>query len=155
MADYFENCLKLMDHSKAKTVSNWFLGDFSRLLNATNTEIENTKITPEHLAEMLSLVGKGTISGPATKAVFEEMFYSGKRASAIVAEKKLSQISDAAEIREVVKKVITNNTKAVSDYKAGKQQALTFITGQVMRATRGRANPSVARGILIQELGGK
>jgi aspartyl-tRNA(Asn)/glutamyl-tRNA(Gln) amidotransferase subunit B len=155
MADYFENCLKLMDHSKAKTVSNWFLGDFSRLLNATNTEIENTKITPEHLAEMLSLVGKGTISGPATKAVFEEMFYSGKRASAIVAEKKLSQISDAAEIREVVKKVITNNTKAVSDYKAGKQQALTFITGQVMRATRGRANPSLTRGILIEELGGK
>ena len=155
MADYFENCLKLMGHSKAKLVSNWLLGDFSRLLNATNTEIETTKITPEHLAEMFSLVDKATISGPTAKAVFEEMFYSGKRASAVVAEKKLSQISDAAEIREVVKKVIASNTKAVSDYKAGKQQALTFITGQVMRATRGRANPSLAREILIQELGGK
>ena len=155
MADYFENCLKLMDHNKAKLVSNWFLGDFSRLLNATNTEIENTKIAPEHLAEMLRLVDKGTISGATAKAVFEEMFYSGKRASAIVAEKKLSQISDAAEIREVVKKVIANNAKAVSDYKAGKQQALTFITGQVMRATRGRANPSLTREILIEELGGK
>ncbi|MFB0556716.1 MAG: Asp-tRNA(Asn)/Glu-tRNA(Gln) amidotransferase GatCAB subunit B, partial [Dehalococcoidia bacterium] len=63
--------------------------------------------------------------------------------------------SDAAEIREAVKKVIANNAKAVSDYKAGKQQALTFITGQVMRATRGRANPSLAREILIEELGGK
>ncbi len=155
MADYFENCLKLMDHNKTKLVSNWFLGDFSRLLNATNTEIENTKIAPEHLAEMLRLVDKGTISGPTAKAVFEEMFYSGKRASAIVAEKKLSQISDAAEIREAVKKVIANNTKAVSDYKAGKQQALTFITGQVMKATRGRANPSLTREILIEELGGK
>ncbi len=155
MADYFESCLKLMDHNKTKLVSNWLLGDFSRLLNATNTEIENTKIAPEHLAEMLSLVDKGTISGATAKAVFEEMFYSGKRASAIVAEKKLSQISDAAEIREVVKKVIANNTKAVSDYKAGKQQALTFITGQVMRATRGRANPSLTREILIEELGGK
>ena len=154
-ADYFENCLKLMDHNKAKLVSNWFLGDFSRLLNATNTEIENTKIAPEHLAEMLRLVDKGTISGPTAKAVFEEMFYSGKRASAIVAEKKLSQISDAAEIREAVKKVIANNAKAVSDYKAGKQQALTFITGQVMRATRGRANPSLTREMLIEELGGK
>ena len=155
MADYFENCLKLTHHSKAKLVSNWLLGDFSRLLNATNIEIEKAKITPEHLAEMLSLVDKGTISGPTAKAVFEEMFYSGKRASAIVVEKKLSQISDAAEIREAVKKVITNNTKAVSDYKAGKQQALTFITGQVMRATRGRANPSLTREILIEELGGK
>ena len=155
MADYFENCLKLTHHSKAKLVSNWLLGDFSRLLNATNTEIEKAKIAPEHLAEMLSLVDKGTISGPTAKAVFEEMFYSGKRASAIVVEKKLSQISDAAEIREAVKKVITNNTKAVSDYKAGKQQALTFITGQVMRATRGRANPSLTREILIEELGGK
>ena len=155
MADYFESCLKLMDHNKTKLVSNWLLGDFSRLLNATNTEIENTKITPEHLAEMLSLVDKGTISGPTAKAVFEEMFYSGKRASAIVAGKKLSQISDAAEIREAVKKVIANNAKAVSDYKAGKQQALTFITGQVMRATRGRANPSLTREILIEELGGK
>jgi len=155
MADYFENCLKLMDHNKTKLVSNWLLGDFSRLLNATNTEIEKAKITPEHLAEMLSLADKGTISGPTAKAVFEEMFYSGKRASAIVAGKKLSQISDAAEIREVVKKVIANNTKAVSDYKAGKQQALTFITGQVMRATRGRANPSLTREILIEELGGK
>ncbi len=155
MAEYFENCLKLMDHNKAKLVSNWFLGDFSRLLNATNTEIGKAKITPEHLAEMLNLVDKGTISGATAKAVFEEMFYSGKRASAIVAEKKLSQISDAAEIREVVKKVIANNAKAVSDYKAGKQQALTFITGQVMRATRGRANPSLTREILIEELGGK
>jgi aspartyl/glutamyl-tRNA(Asn/Gln) amidotransferase subunit B (EC 6.3.5.-) len=152
MADYFENCLKLMGSSKAKVVSNWLLGDFSRLLNATNTEVENVKISPEYLIEMLSLVDNGTISGPAAKAVFEEMFKSGKRASHIVAEKGLSQISDATEIREVVKQVTADNTKAVSDYNAGKQQALAFITGQVIKATRGRANPAVVREILIQEL---
>jgi len=155
LADYFEDCLKLMDLSKAKMVSNWLLGDFSRLLNATNTEIENAKISPEHLAEMLNLVDNGIISGPATKEAFEEMFRSGKRASDIVAEKKLSQISNAAEIREVVKQVIADNAKAVADYNKGKQQALTFLTGQVMKATRGRANPALVREILVRELGGK
>jgi len=155
MADYFENCVKLMDSSKAKAVSNWLLGDFSRLLNATNTEIENVKISPKHLAEMLDLVDNGTISGPAAKIVLEEMFRTGQRASEIIAEKKLSQISDVGEIREVVKQVIANNSGAVADYASGKQQALTFIIGQVMKATRGRANPGVVREIIIQELGGK
>jgi len=155
MADYFENCVKLMNPGKAKIVSNWLLGDFSRLLHTTNTEIENVKISPKHLAEMLGLVDNGTISGPAAKAVFEEMFRSGKGASEIITEKKLSQISDAGEIREVVKQVLANNTGAVADYTFGKQQALTFIIGQVMKATRGRANPGVVREITIQELGGK
>jgi aspartyl-tRNA(Asn)/glutamyl-tRNA(Gln) amidotransferase subunit B len=155
MADYFESCVKLMDPGKAKIVSNWLSGDFSRLLNATNTEIENVKISPKHLAEMLGLVDNGTISGPAAKAVFEEMFHSGKGASEIVTEKKLSQISDTGEIKEMVKQVIANNTGAVADYSSGKQQALTFIIGQVMKATRGRANPGVVREIIVQELGGK
>jgi len=155
MANYFENCIKLMDPGKAKTVSNWLLGDFSRLLNATNTGIENVKISPKHLAEMLGLVDNGTISGPAAKAVFEEMFRSGKGASEIITEKRLSQISDADEIREVVKQVMANNTEAIADYNSGKQQALTFIIGQVMKSTRGRANPAVVREIIIEELGGK
>ena len=154
MADYFESCVKSTGSGKTKTVSNWLLGDFSRLLNATNTEIESAKISPENLVEMLSLIDKGTVSGPATKAVFEEMFHSGKSASAIVTERGLAQISDTIEIREVIKQVIANNAKAVSDYKAGKQQALVFITGQVMKATRGRANPSLTKEILTQELEG-
>ena len=155
MADYFENCVKLVDHGKAKTVSNWLLGDFSRLLNATNTDIENVRISPKHLAEMLGLIDNSTISGPTAKAVLEEMFRSGKKAGEIITEKKLSQISDASEIREMVKQVIANNTGAVADYTSGKQQALTFIIGQVMKATRGRANPGVVREIIIHELGGK
>ena len=155
MADYFENCMKLIDHGKAKTVSNWLLGDFSRLLNATNTEVENARMNPEHLCGMLSLVENGTISGPAAKAVFDEMFHSGKNAREIVAEKELGQISDADEIREVVKQVMASNSDAVADYGSGKQQALTFIIGQVMKATRGRANPGVVKEIILQELGGK
>jgi len=155
MADYFENCVKLMDSGRTKMVSNWLLGDFSRLLNATNSEIENAKIKPQHLVEMLNLVDNGAISGPAAKAAFEEMFYSGKRASDVVMEKKLSQIGDATEIRNVVRQAISENAKAVTDYKAGKEQALTFITGQVMKITKGRANPTMVTEILLQELGGK
>jgi aspartyl-tRNA(Asn)/glutamyl-tRNA(Gln) amidotransferase subunit B len=155
LADYFENCVKLMSPGKAKMISNWLLGDFSRLLNATNTGIENVKISPKRLAEMLGLVDNGTISGPAAKAVLEEMFRSGKGASEIITERKLGQISDTGEIREVVKQVLANNTGAVVDYASGKQQALTFIIGQVMKVTRGRANPGMVREIIIQELGGK
>ena len=152
MATYFENCVNLIDSSKAKTVSNWLLGDFSRLINATNTEIENIKISPKQLAEMLGLIDDGVISGPSTKAVFEDMFHSGKRASQIVDEKKLSQISDTAEIKGIVKQVIAGNAEAVSDYNSGKEQALMFIVGQVMKATKGRANPGVVKEIIIEEL---
>ena len=155
MADYFEDCAKLAGPGKAKTVSNWLLGDFSRLLNATNTGIENARISPEHLADLLVLVDNGAISGPTAKAVLEDMFQTGKVAGEIVSEKKLGQISDTGEIREVIKQVMADNAAAVADYAAGKQQALTFIVGQVMKATRGRANPGVVREIIVQELGGK
>jgi aspartyl-tRNA(Asn)/glutamyl-tRNA(Gln) amidotransferase subunit B len=155
MADYFEDCVKLAGPDKAKMVSNWLLGDFSRLLNATNTGIENARISPKHLADMLVLADNGTISGPTAKAVLEEMFQTGKGASDIIGEKKLSQISDASEIREVARKVMAENAGAVADYASGKQQALTFLIGQVMKVTRGRANPGVVKQIIMQELGGK
>jgi aspartyl-tRNA(Asn)/glutamyl-tRNA(Gln) amidotransferase subunit B len=155
MADYFEDCVKQVAPGKAKTVSNWLLGDFSRLLNSTNTDIEDVRISPKHLADMIVLVDNGAISGPTAKAVLEEMFQTGREASEIVAEKRLGQISDAGEIREAVRQVMANNPAAVADYASGKQQALTFIVGQVMKATRGRANPGMVREIIAQELGGK
>jgi len=155
MADYFENCVKLMDSGRTKIASNWLSGDFSRLLNATNTEIENVKISPKHLTEMLDLVDNGTISRPTAKMVLEDMFHTGKRASEIITEKRLSQISDADEIREAVKQVMVKNSEAVADYSSGKQRALTFMIGQVMRASKGRTNPGMVREITIQELGGK
>jgi len=155
MADYFEDCVELVGPGKAKMASNWLLGDFSRLLNVTSTEIENAKMSPKHLADMLVLMDAGTISGPTAKAVLEEMFQTGKGASAIIEEKKLSQISDAGELGQVVKQVIADNAGAVADYDSGKQQALMFLVGQVMKATRGRANPGAVKEIIKQELGGK
>jgi aspartyl-tRNA(Asn)/glutamyl-tRNA(Gln) amidotransferase subunit B len=162
MARFFEECVKLLSGSfqgdvfkqKVKTVSNWLLGDFSRMLNATNIVVENVKIKPEHLVEFIDLIDKGTVSGPAAKAVFEDMFNSGKQAQDIVNEKGLSQISDTDEIEKVVIEVIAGNEKAVSDFNAGKQQSLAFLVGQVMKATKGRANPAVVKEMLLDRLGG-
>ena len=155
LADYFEDSLKLAGSDKAKTVSNWLLGDFSRLLNLTGTDIENTRVSPAHLVEMLELIDKGAISGPATKTIFEEMFHSGKHANCVVEDRGLGQISDEYELRTVVSKVMESNAKSVDDFKNGKQQALMFIMGQVMKATRGRANPARVKVILMEELGEK
>ncbi|MFC1905670.1 Asp-tRNA(Asn)/Glu-tRNA(Gln) amidotransferase subunit GatB [Chloroflexota bacterium] len=162
MAAYFEECVKILtidsngteSQRKTKLVSNWLLGDVSRMLNAVNTKIEDIKATPELLAEMLDLIEKGTISGSSAKAVFEDMFTTGKSARSIVAEKGLSQISDDAEIESIIEQIITSNTQAVADFQAGKQQSFTFLVGQVMKATKGRANPSLANKILMEKLGG-
>ena len=115
MAHYFEQCVNLFSGSlkgdafkqKVKTISNWLLSDFSRMLNATNIVVENVKIKPEHLVEFIDLLDKGTVSGPAAKTVFEEMFNRGKRAQDIVAEKGLSQISDIDEIEKVNRNIYT------------------------------------------------
>jgi aspartyl-tRNA(Asn)/glutamyl-tRNA(Gln) amidotransferase subunit B len=161
MAEYFEDCVKLMGAKngdlprKAKMVSNWLLGDFSRMLNATNSSIENTRVSPKHLAEMLQLTDKGVLGGPAAKAVFEEMFNSGKKAADIVKEKGLSQISSSDELEKIAAEVIAGNAQAVSDYGAGKEQALAFLIGQMMKATKGRANPATAKEVLLHKLGGK
>jgi len=153
MADYFEKCIGLTGPHRAKVLSNWLLGDFSRLLNSTNTSIQDSKISPESLLELLDLTDRGAISGPAAKMVFQEMFSTGKRASHVVAERDLEQLGDITELTTIVKQVLSQNAKAVSDYRAGKEQSLTFLTGQVMKATRGRANPSLAKDVLMQELG--
>jgi aspartyl-tRNA(Asn)/glutamyl-tRNA(Gln) amidotransferase subunit B len=156
MADFFEHCLGLIEEPKlkkmAKAVSNWMSGDFTRLLHATDTDIGDSRVTPEHLVAMLDLIDNGTLSGAAAKAVFEEMFNTGKQATEIIAEKGLTQISDAQEIDGIVSRVIATNTQAVSDFKKGKEQALTFLVGQVMRETKGRANPSLVNKLLKERL---
>jgi len=159
MAAYFDECLALVSSSKdigkkAKTIGNWMLGDFTRLLNSANRQIGDSHVKPGHLVEMLELVEKGTLSGPLAKAVFEEMFETGKPAIAIVAEKGLVQISDSAELGIIIDKVIADNEKAVTDYRAGKEASLTFLIGQVMKASKGKANPAVVRPIIVDKLGG-
>jgi len=153
MANYFEACLKTKEYQKlaqgegAKEVSNWILGEVSRIINANNSDINEfgARVSPEQLCQLLDLIQKGSISGTSAKLVFEEMFNTGRDAADIITQRGLSQISDTQVVREVVSQVIQANTQAVADYRAGKTQSLTFLVGQVMKATRGRANPRRAR----------
>jgi aspartyl-tRNA(Asn)/glutamyl-tRNA(Gln) amidotransferase subunit B len=158
-ADYFEACLALAKeeeravlHGRARMVANWMLGDFARLLNATETDIAEARVRPEQLYDMIRLVEDGTITGTAAKAVFEEMFATGKGPRQVVEERGLTQISAADEITAVVEKVLAENPKAVADYRSGKQEAVKFLVGQVMRETRGRANAGVVQELLRESL---
>lgn len=150
MAGFFEACVA--EYPDAKTVSNWVMGDLSRLLNANNMEITDCKVKPGQLAEMLKLLDKGTISGKIAKTVFEEMFETGKNPGTIVEEKGLVQISDESAIEGIIDEAIANNPKSVEDYKAGKKKAIGFLVGQVMKATKGKANPQVVNKLLKEKL---
>ena len=158
MSDYFEQCIKtgkpesMLLINRAKMVSNWLLGDFSRLLNATNTNISAARVSPARLCELLDLVSKGSISGPAAKQVWEEMFGTGKSAGEIVEKKGLTQLSNADELGEAIDRILKDNPQAVADFRSGKETALKFLVGQLMRATKGRANPQVANQLLKKRL---
>lgn len=157
VAEYFESCLKLGDASaaRAKAVANWMLGEFSRLMNASNTDITYGKIAPAELCHLIDLVQKGNISGTSAKLVFEEMFKSSRQADEIVKAQGLAQISDYSEIEPAIAEIIAANPQPVADYKAGKIQAIKFLVGQVMRATKGRANANTAQELLIKKIEGK
>jgi aspartyl-tRNA(Asn)/glutamyl-tRNA(Gln) amidotransferase subunit B len=157
MADYFEACLKTgkpegLPLNRAKMASNWLLGEFNRLLNATNTEISQTKVSPEKFTQFLDKIDKGVVSGPAAKQVWEEMFNTGKSASEVIEQTGLSQITNHDEIAAATTKVIKDNPQAVADYKAGKETALKFLVGQSMKATAGRANPKIVNQELKKKL---
>jgi len=157
VADYFESCLQVQGRgtpeSRAKTVTNWILGDFARLLNANDMEINESRVAPASLVELLDLVDEGQLSGPAAKKVFEEMFQTGRGAREIATEKGLTQMSDSSAVVEIVRQVLADNPQAVADFKAGKEQAVKFLVGQVMRASRGRANPQMVTEAIKEELG--
>ena len=160
MADYFEDCLKTEKFGKlpvgkgAKEVSNWLLGPASGIMNASNIDIADfrKKVSPEQLTGLLVLDSEGVISTATAKSVLEEMFKTGKDAAGIIAQRGLGQISDTKTIEAEVIAVINSNKQAVADYKAGKAQALKFLTGQVMKATRGRANPPLVNELLKRKL---
>ncbi|MDD4793032.1 MAG: Asp-tRNA(Asn)/Glu-tRNA(Gln) amidotransferase GatCAB subunit B, partial [Firmicutes bacterium] len=128
------------------------LGEVLASLNATGIELSESKLTPELMAELIELVKAGKISGKIAKSVFEEVFNDGKRPSDIVRNRGLLQISDADELAAIVAKVIEANPGPVTDYHAGKKRALGFLVGQVMKETRGRANPQETNRILKEEL---
>ncbi|TAK27937.1 MAG: Asp-tRNA(Asn)/Glu-tRNA(Gln) amidotransferase subunit GatB [Chloroflexota bacterium] len=157
VAEFFEECMRQVTGTAnvpamAKAVSNWMLGDFRRLLNETGTEITASRVSPAHLVGMIEMVDAGQISGKIAKTVFEEMFASGKRAGDVVAERGLTQISDVSELEQVLSQILDANPQAVEDYFRGKTQSLTYLVGQTMKATRGKADPALTNRLLRELL---
>jgi aspartyl-tRNA(Asn)/glutamyl-tRNA(Gln) amidotransferase subunit B len=150
VADYFEACIRA--YPDAKAVAKWITGEFFRLLKTADVEIEAVKITPDALAELLTLVEKDTISISIAKDVFAEMFETGRPAIQIVKEKGLAQISDVEELSRIVEQVIVENPGPVAEYLGGKEAVLRFLVGQVMKATRGKANPGLVNELLRERL---
>lgn len=151
LAMFFEETVRRFP--QAKTVANWLAGDVAAHLNAEGIEIEETPLTPNHLAELLRLVDAGTISIRTAKEILPEMLRTGASAEQLVADRGLAQISDAATIRGVIDQIIAEHPGPASDFRTGKTQALTFLVGQVMKKTRGRANPELVNKLLREKLG--
>jgi aspartyl-tRNA(Asn)/glutamyl-tRNA(Gln) amidotransferase subunit B len=150
LADYFEACV--LRFPQPKQVSNWVMGSLLGLLNAQDKAIAESPVSPENLARLLALIEEGVISGKIAKTVFDDMAQTGKPAKQIVEEKGLIQITDTAAIDDVVVKIISNNPKEVAAYQNGKTKLLGFFVGQVMRETRGKANPKLVNEILKRKL---
>jgi aspartyl-tRNA(Asn)/glutamyl-tRNA(Gln) amidotransferase subunit B len=152
IADYFEAAVKLF--AKPKTVANWVMVELMRLLKQADMAIGEIKVSPERLAELLKLMDKGIISNKIAKKVLEEVFDTGRAPAEIVEEKGLAQVSDTSELKAIVERVIDENPKEVEKYRAGKKKVLGFLMGQVMRATKGKANPQTANELLRKLLDG-
>jgi aspartyl-tRNA(Asn)/glutamyl-tRNA(Gln) amidotransferase subunit B len=162
MADYYDATLIVgSEYSKegleelpTKEVSNWILGEVSRIMNAENIDASafSKKVSPERLFKLIQLTRSNVINAATAKSVLGEMYQTGKESDAIIEERGLSQISDNEAIAEEVIRAIDNNSQAVADYKAGRATALKFLVGQVMKATRGRANPGLVNELLKKRL---
>ena len=150
LATFYEEVVKL--GGNPKTVSNYILGDLLRLLNLYNMEAEDIKISPQNFVELLKIIEAGKISNTAGKEVFKEMFLSNEKPTVIIEEKGLSQISCSDEIEKLVNEVLSNNPKSIEDFKAGKTQAIGYLMGQVMKASKGKANPPVAKQMIEDKL---
>ena len=157
-ADFFESVIKekeqigIVTKELAKSICNWVLGEMTRLLNNSSTNIENTKISPSQLMDLIQLVETGRLSTGMARTVFEKMFVSGESPKAISDKLGLVQISDTSIVEEAVSEVIDNNSKPVADFLNGKDTALKFLVGQVMKKTKGNANPKIVGEILTEKL---
>ena len=149
---YYEETLNLFD--EPKTVSNWMMGDLLRELKRDEREIDQCPVTPKHLAEMLSMIKDGTISGKIAKDVFEEMYRTGEHPEKIVRDKGWIQILDEGEIERAIEKVMEANPKQVEDYRKGKEKIFGFFVGEVMKQTKGKANPKLVNELLKKKLKG-
>jgi aspartyl-tRNA(Asn)/glutamyl-tRNA(Gln) amidotransferase subunit B len=152
LADFFDACVAISGEAKGRTIANWLLGDVSRLMNADGVEICDCPLTPTGVAALVDMIDRNALGGPAAKTVVEQMYRTGKSPEAVVQELNLGQIRGDDELRAAVQQVIAENPKAAADFRAGREQAMTFLTGQMMRLTRGRADPATARRLLTEEL---
>ncbi|KGL45742.1 aspartyl/glutamyl-tRNA amidotransferase subunit B [Listeria newyorkensis] len=150
MSDFFE--ATIAKGADAKQASNWLMGEVSAYLNAEQQELADTKLTPENLAGMIGLIEKGTISSKIAKKVFRELITNGGDAEEVVKAKGLIQISDAGELRGIISGILDQNEQSVTDFKNGKDRAVGFLVGQVMKATKGQANPTMVNEILVDEM---
>lgn len=148
-AKFFEETVALYD--EPKQISNWLMVDIPAMLKEKELSMENIPFSPAELAELLKLIKDGTISGTIGKKVLEKMFEEDKTPKAIVEENNWAQMSDTSELEGIIAQVIEDNPKSIEDIGAGNQKAYGFLTGQVMKATKGQANPQVANKI-IREL---
>jgi aspartyl-tRNA(Asn)/glutamyl-tRNA(Gln) amidotransferase subunit B len=150
IAEYYERVAATAGEPKA--AANWVMGDLMGALNAEGKEIADSPVTPERLGELVALILKGGISGKIAKEVFVKMFSSGEAAPAIVEREGLRQISDTGALEQIVDQVLQQNPKQVEQYKSGKATVLGFLVGQVMKASRGQANPGVVNELLRKKL---
>jgi aspartyl-tRNA(Asn)/glutamyl-tRNA(Gln) amidotransferase subunit B len=152
VADYFEACTGSLSSdlrlSTSKAIVNWMTGELFRLMNESGVDIEQVKIKPGDLVALIEMVGAGKVNQNTAKLVFAEMYATGQSPAAIVERKGLAQVSDANELAAIVERVLDENPKQVSEYLGGKEQLFKWLLGQVMRATRGQANPQVAQEVL-------
>jgi len=149
LADYFEECVK-MSQDSPKELSNWIINDVLRELNERKTNVQDFIVSPKMLVELVKI--KPTIGSSIAKDVFVEMINTGKTAPSIVKEKNLTQMDDVSELNDIVTKVIEENPKAAEDYGKGKKSALTFLIGQTMKVTKGKANPKILTEIFKEKL---
>ena len=147
---FFDKVLEL--GGNAKIAVNFMMGEIAAYLKENHIEITDTNLTPENLVELIGLIEKGTISNNIGKQILIDMLQTGEKASAIVEKKGLSQITDVDAIRKMVEEVVANNPNQVEQYKSGKTNILGFFVGQIMKATKGRANPKTVNEILLELL---
>ena len=150
-SDFFESILAAAP-IKAKNAANWVLGDVSRLMNEQNKSINDLNLDPKQVAEIIALIEGNKISSSAGKQVFDEMMKTGKKPAEIVKEKGLEQVSDTSALQAIVDGVVANNQKSITDYKNGKTNALGFLVGQCMKASKGKGNPALMKEMLSKYL---
>jgi len=150
LAAIFEECVE--EYNDPKTISNWIMGDFLRLVKEAGIGVDKSNLTGKLLARMLSLQEEGVISSRIAKTIFEEMFKTGRDPEKIVEEKGLRQISNQDELEGIINRIISENPAAVEDLKNGKGKAIGFLVGQVMKETRGKANPGLVNKLLRDKI---